>query len=1599
LSGLFILSTLLSLNIHLVAPPAAMAASEVFSPGAYIVDMGQPTQTIANGLKPYGLIYELVVKQAIPVKWAINPNKMREGVDFSAGGKSYKGSAFIIPAALAAEAATSIATWKAQGVVVDGPTTTSFTAPIYATIDGFPNAVLDFQNGAIAQSYYTNAGIPTSTTGSFGSFNTYRFAYPSGLTSCDDIFVMPHADPAWATHQNLIPFVQSRGFVWAACHSVSVLERVDDPGDAGTLPDMNFLSHVPPATQDSPSLKLFGVHALPTFGPYQYGDTSQQVLPYGYPTTNLWAYPIMQFIGKIDSATQNGSEQVYIPEIGGAQWRDSTAIAVYDDNNTDAVVIPTKGIMPPSTQIKAAKMVYGAAFGNPNNGMVMYEAGHSHAKATLPDNIAAQRAFFNYLLLAGITRGLDVAVNVPGEIGAGQTVNASANATGGAGNYTYQWYSSCGGSFSNPNGASTNFVSPAQLGTCNLRVVVADACSRRSIGFSSALIIGPKSDLAITKDDGQTNVVAGAPVTYTITATNNGPSTVTAALVNDTLPANLSNPSFTPSTGTYNSATGLWTGLNLATGQSVTLTLKAVVNAAATVGSSLVNQVTIAPPTGYTDNIATNNTASDADTITPATADLSVTKTDNQTATTKDNLISYTITVTNNGPSIVNTVTVTDTFFDETPLKQDNGAIGSITATPSQGSLSDTSPSSGSAFTWTGANLWPGQSATITFAGKVGVDQGKTPLRNVVKVAPAGGVIDPTPNDSDDSAFDENTIVAKTAEADLSITKTATATSIIPGNPVTYNLTITNNGADPVTSMTVKDTLPTAMLSPITFTPSTGTYNSATGLWSGFTLAKNGTLTLTVTGIVDPTLPSGKTLANTATVQTAAGVRDSNFGNNSATNNQVVTATPQADLTVTKTDNQTQAAPGGPIVYTMTATNNGPSTVNSLTLTDSVPASITSPSFAASTGSYNSATGAWTGLNLAKGQSITLTLTGTLSGAATGNLVNTATIAPPTGVTDPNAANNSSTDTDTIVPVANLSITKTDNKTNVIPGTSLGYLITVTNSGPSTVTSLTVTDPITPKLLNPQFTPATGSYNAATGQWTGLNLTAGQNVTLLLEGTVAAGATGNLINTATVAPPTGVTDPDNANNSSTDTDTLTPTVDLSIIKTDGQSAIDPGDLIAYTVRVTNNGPSAVSNATIVDAIPASVTNVTWTCEINPATGSCGATNGSGNNLNTTATLNPGAIVTYKINGTVSPTIPPGTLTNIATVAVPTGVTDSNLNNNSSTDTDTTPRPGGSVDLGLTKTNNLSTVIPGSPVTYTITATNNGPGTVNNLLVQDTVPTDLLDPFFSTPYGVYDSTTGEWSELNLAPGESVTLFVDGTLTLAPSGARLINTATIAPPQGFTDPDTSNNTATDDDPIVGVSGPPNVLLIKRITAINGNRNQNPNDNTLLNTFVDDTTSLRQADDNHPNWPSGYLVGALNAGKIKPGDQIEYSIYFLNAGGRDAKTVRICDRIVGNQNFLPDRYGTGTGSQLQLGTNALLNLTNAADGNDRTQFISGGGTVPSSCFLKGANANGTLVMDVTGASGTGLPDLTTMPKSTGVGQPNDTYGFLRFTTQVKP
>jgi uncharacterized repeat protein (TIGR01451 family) len=184
------------------------------------------------------------------------------------------------------------------------------------------------------------------------------------------------------------------------------------------------------------------------------------------------------------------------------------------------------------------------------------------------------------------------------------------------------------------------------------------------------------------------------------------------------------------------------------------------------------------------------------------------------------------------------------------------------------------------------------------------------------------------------------------------------------------------------------------------------------------------------------------------------------------------------------------------------------------------------------------------------------------------------------------------------------------------------------------------------------------------------------------------------------------------------------------------------------------------------------------------------------------------------------------------------------------------------------------------------------------------------------------------------------------------------------------------------------PSQVLLSKRITAING---------TAIASEVLDTTTT---EDKNPNWPAHYLKGAIDGGKVKPGDELEYTIYFLNTGDNNATNIKICDRLQPQQSFQLDKYATGSGIQFKLGLDPVLNLTNIVDPIDRGQFIvADNNPLPSTCNLPAGtiNNNGAIVIDVTGANGTGNPALVKMPGATAPGTPSNSYGYIRFTTKV--
>ena len=212
--------------------------------GSVIIDMGVSPQTYNNSLKPYGLVYSLLKNHTTPVIWSIDPNKIKDGIDFNVDSKNFKGGPFIISEEYLSPAVIAeIVSWEGMGVVTY-TTSNTVDVPLFSELLFDINWTINDQNDQLVTDYFEYAGIPSSA---------YSIKLTDELGACDDLFLIPHAELNWDDHGNLLdwnaPYDNidnpngNRGWIWAACKAVSSLESLVDPNDSNRR--TNFLTENP----------------------------------------------------------------------------------------------------------------------------------------------------------------------------------------------------------------------------------------------------------------------------------------------------------------------------------------------------------------------------------------------------------------------------------------------------------------------------------------------------------------------------------------------------------------------------------------------------------------------------------------------------------------------------------------------------------------------------------------------------------------------------------------------------------------------------------------------------------------------------------------------------------------------------------------------------------------------------------------------------------------------------------------------------------------------------------------------------------------------------------------------------------------------------------------------------------------------------------------------------------------------------------------------------------------------------------------------------------------------------------------------------------
>ena len=231
---------------------------------------------------------------------------------------------------------------------------------------------------------------------------------------------------------------------------------------------------------------------------------------------------------------------------------------------------------------------------------------------------------------------------------------------------------------------------------------------------------------------------------------------------------------------------------------------------------------------------------------------------------------------------------------------------------------------------------------------------------------------------------------------------------------------------------------------------------------------------------------------------------------------------PQADLAITKTDGVTNAIPGQPVTYTITASNAGPNPAPGSTVVDTFPAACTSVAWTCTGAGGGTCTASGVGnlndtVNLPVGGSVTYSATCAISATATGSLTNTATVAPPAAIHDPTPGNNSATDTDTLVTGAVVGGTKSASGAPFAVGSTVTYTVVLTNSGSSPQgdnPGPEFTDMLPTQLTLLSASASSGTAVATIGTntvtWNGA-IPVGGSVTITITATILAGAAGSTI--------------------------------------------------------------------------------------------------------------------------------------------------------------------------------------------------------------------------------------------------------------------------------------------------------------------------------------------------------------------------------------------------------------------------------------------------------------------------------------------------------
>jgi len=645
---------------------------------------------------------------------------------------------------------------------------------------------------------------------------------------------------------------------------------------------------------------------------------------------------------------------------------------------------------------------------------------------------------------------------------------------------------------------------------------------------NSTVKVTPACDLAVEKTCNVSSVNLTSLVQWTIKVTNNGPDVATGVVVRDVLPESLI---WVSDSGNYDHNSGEWTIGTLNKGTSAILKIITKVNKTGAIenGASVSGN--------QKDYDESNNYDSAIIDVNPA-ADLGIVKKVSDSAVNYNDVVRWTLIVTNYGPDAATGVVISDVLPE--------GFVYMNSTRPySNGKINI-------------GNLAKGASVSVDIDTKVNVTG---TFVNVASVK--GNEFDHNLNNNKDNV----SVFVKPA-ADLSVIKLVNNSSPDLLDEVEWTLTVRNNGPDVATGVVVRDVFPESLI----WVRDSGNYNHNSGVWTVGTLNNGASASLKIVTRVNKT---GNIVNH---VSVSGNEFDFDMSNNNASRSVYVN--PAADLSIVKLVSDSAVNYTDVVRWTLIVTNYGPDAASGVKIYDTLPKGFI---YINSTKKYSN--GMIEIGSLAKGASVSVDIYTKVN--VTGTFVNVASVKG--NEYDHNPSNNKANVSILVKPASDLIVGKKVNNTKPNYKDLVTWTITVTNVGPDSASGVVVREML-PKSLIWINDSGLGKYDKNTGVWNIGSMGIGETKSLII--TTLVNATGEVTNNVTV---TGNEfDYNKSNNKDNETVNVSKAADVEVIKFANSSYANYLQFIKWTVIAKNNGPDKANGIYIEEILPEGLKLINYT---------------------------------------------------------------------------------------------------------------------------------------------------------------------------------------------------------------------------------------------------------------------------------------------------------------------------------------------------------------------------------------------------------------------